>query len=322
MLDFILGLFLAALLIRGWVRGLVREALDLVGLIAGIFIAFRLSGPLGDFLVDTFGVSPEVGTIGGGILLFVLFGVSLSIGAHYLTKVMTLPGLNLVNRVGGSVVATVWAVALLLVIINLARVMPLPDGLHDAVEESTVVEVIAGRDAVPQSLFVEIGSDQVLESLASIRSIFDSARAVPEGNEVLTIPAAPRDEIRQARGRVAGVIEMMNEFRAGEGLRALAASDGYTAVAEDRATAMYRAGRLSREDGDGNRAGDALLAARLPFAVSGENIALASSTRAAFDGMLDSSSARAQLSVAGYDRVGVSVVNGPTGLLVVIVFGG
>ena len=322
MLDFILGLFLAGLLIRGWIRGMVREALDLVGLVVGIFIAFRLSGPLGEFLVDTFGVSPEVGTIGGGILLFVLFGVSLSIGAHYLTKVMTLPGLNLVNRVGGSAVAALWAVALLLVMINLARVMPLPDGLDNSLEKSRVVEVIAGPDAIPQTLFLDIGSDQALESLASIRSIFDSARAVPEGNEVLTIPAARRDEIRQARGRVDGVIEMVNEFRAGEGLRALAASDGFTAVAEDRATAMYRAGRLSREDADGKRAGDALLAAGLRFGVSGENIALASSTRAAFDGMLDSSSALAQLSVAAFDRVGVSVVDGPTGLLVVIVFGG
>jgi len=322
MLDFIFGLFLAALLIRGWVRGLVRETLDLVGLVVGIFIAFRLSGPLGGFLADTFGVSPEVGSIAGGVLLFVLFGVSLSIGAHYLTKVMSLPGLNMVNRVGGSVVATIWALALLLVLINLARVMPLPGALDDSLEESRVVDVIAGPDALPQRLFVRIGSDHVLSSLASIRSIFDSARAVPEGNEVLTIPAARRDEIRQARGQVDDVLEMINEFRAGEGLRALAPSDGFTAVAEDRASAMYRAGRLAREDVDGARAGDALLTAGFRFAVSGENIALASSTRAAFDGMLDSSSGRDQLMVSAYDRVGIAVVDGPTGRLVVIVFGG
>lgn len=322
MLDFIFGLFLAALLIRGWVRGLVREALDLVGLIVGIFIAFRLSGPIGGFLADTFGLSPEVGSIAGGVLLFVLFGVSLSIGAHYLTKVMTLPGLNMVNRVGGSVVATLWAIALLLVMINLARVIPLPEGLEDSLEESRVVELIAGPEAVPQRLFVKIGSDHVLASLASIRSIFDSARAVPEGNEVLTIPAARRDEIRQARGQVDDVLEMINEFRAGEGLRALAPSEGFTEVAEDRASAMYRAGRLAREDADGDRAGDVLMAAGIRFAVSGEDIALASSTRAAFDGILDSQSGRAQMSVSAYDRAGVAVVDGPTGRLVVIVFGG
>ena len=52
MLDFVLGLFLAALLVRGWVRGLVRELLDLVGLVVGLWIAFKLSQPFGDFLAN------------------------------------------------------------------------------------------------------------------------------------------------------------------------------------------------------------------------------------------------------------------------------
>ena len=43
MLDFILGLFLAGILVRGWVRGFVREAFDLIGLIAGIYPAFKAS---------------------------------------------------------------------------------------------------------------------------------------------------------------------------------------------------------------------------------------------------------------------------------------
>ena len=85
MLDFIIGLILAALLVRGWLRGFVREILDLVGLVVGLWIAFKLSAPLGDFLTRSFGVTPEVARIGAGIALFVLFGVSLSVAAHYLS---------------------------------------------------------------------------------------------------------------------------------------------------------------------------------------------------------------------------------------------
>ena len=116
MLDFVLGLFLAALLVRGWVRGFVREILDLVGLVVGLWIAFRLSEPLGDFITGAFGTAPEVARIGAGIALFVLFGATLSVAAHYLSKVMKLPGLNMVNRVGGSAVALAWGVALVVVI--------------------------------------------------------------------------------------------------------------------------------------------------------------------------------------------------------------
>ena len=83
MVDFILGLMLAALAVRGWIRGLVREVLNLVSLVAGLWIAFRLSKPFGDYLTQSFGVTPEVARIGAGIGLFILFGVTMKIGrAH------------------------------------------------------------------------------------------------------------------------------------------------------------------------------------------------------------------------------------------------
>ena len=69
MLDFVLGLFLAGLLVRGWMRGFVREILDLVALIAGLWVALNLSGPLGEFITERFAVSPEIATIGAGIVL-------------------------------------------------------------------------------------------------------------------------------------------------------------------------------------------------------------------------------------------------------------
>jgi uncharacterized membrane protein required for colicin V production len=47
MLDFVLGAALAGLAVRGWIRGFVREILDLVGLVLGIWVAFTLSQPLG-----------------------------------------------------------------------------------------------------------------------------------------------------------------------------------------------------------------------------------------------------------------------------------
>jgi hypothetical protein len=54
----------------------------------------------------------------------------------------------------------------------------------------------------------------------------------------------------------------------------------------------------------------------------GENLALASSTRAAVDAMLRSPTAMSQFAITAYDRSGISVVDGPTGRLVLIVLGG
>ena len=322
MLDFILGLFLAGLLVRGWLRGFIREILDLVGLVVGIWIAFRLSGPVGEFLTDRFAVGPEVATIGAGVALFVLFGVSLSIAAHYLSKVTRLPGLNLANRFGGSAVAVAWGVALMVILASVIRVLPIGERWEATLEGSSVVEAIAGPDALPRSMLESVAPQNVLSSLQSLQSLFGKARVVPEGDEVLAIPVAQSDEVRQVRGDALEVAGWVNEFRAGEGLGALQDSAVLTGVAEDRATEMYSTGRLSRIDLSGRSAADYLADFGVRLVAAGENMALASSARAAYEGMLGSTSGLAQLTQPEYDRAGVAVVDGPTGRLVVIIFGG
>lgn len=314
MLDFILGLFLAGLLVRGWLRGFVRETLDLVGLIVGLWIAIKLSGPFGDFLTSGFGVTPEVARIGAGIGLFLLFGVSMSVAAHYLSRLMSLPGLNLINRLGGAAIAIAWGVALVVVLVNVARVIPFLDGWENQMDDSTVVTAIAGPDALPQELFESLVGDNVLAALAAIQDIFGSSRAVPEGSEVLEFPPAPADEIRQAREETEAVVEEINEFRAGLGVRPLVPSDAITTAAEARGESMYTAGTLARTPNCRLE----LAAMGVQVAGCGEALALAGSALGALDGILESDSGNAELSDSAYDRVGLSVVDGPTGRLLMV----
>ncbi|MCZ6566703.1 MAG: CvpA family protein [Actinobacteria bacterium] len=318
MLDFIIGLILAALLVRGWLRGFVREILDLVGLVAGLWIAFKLSAPFGDFLTRSFGVTPEVARIGAGIALFVLFGVSLSVAAHYLSKVMSLPGLNMVNRVGGAAVAVAWGVALVLVVVNVVRVLPIPDQWETQLEESSVVEAIAGPGAPPQQLFDSLAGDNVLGALASIQAIFGTSRAVPAEGQELSIPPAAPDEVRQVRDEADEIVEEINRFRTGLGLRPLLQSDGIDEVAEQKAASMYISGRLFR----GTNCSRDLTEAGVRTVFCGEVVALAGTSLGALDGILDSGSGHDELADPAYDRSGVSVVDGTTGRLLVVVLGG
>ena len=320
MIDFILGLFIAGLLVRGWLRGFVREALDLVALVIGLWVAFRLSGPLGEFITERFSVAPEVATIGAGIVLFLLFGVAMSIAAHYLSRVMSLPGLNLINRLGGAAVAALWGIAIILVVINLARVVP--GGWDGRFEDSSVAQAIAGPDAAPQKFFETMAPDGVLGSLAAIQDLFGVNRVVPEGNEALAIPPAAPDEVRQVREETAGVLAQVNEHRTGLGVPALGRSASLDGVAESRAVGMYTSGRLSRDYPPGGDVAADVAAAGIRLEIVGENLALASSARAAVDAMLGSPTALAQFAISAYDRTGISVVDGPTGRLVVIVMGG
>jgi uncharacterized protein YkwD len=93
-------------------------------------------------------------------------------------------------------------------------------------------------------------------------------------------------------------------------------------VAENRATVMYTSGRVSRDTPPGGSVSDDVVAAGILLEVDGEAIALAAATRAAVDALFEDPESLALLASTQYDRVGVSVVQGPTGILLVVVLGG
>lgn len=315
MIDFVLGIALAAMLVRGWMRGFVREALDLVSLLLGLLVAFRLSTPFGDFLTNSFGVSPEVGRVGGGIVLFVLFGALLSVAAHYLSRVMNLPGLSMVNRVGGAAVAVGWGILIVLVVVSLVSVFPIPNSWRDQIEESNVVGLIAGEDAIPRSLVESLAGDNVMTAIASLQKLFGSSRAVPEGDQILEVPPAGEDEIRQVRSEAEMVLDRLNEDRVSAGLRAVSPVDVLTGLAESHAQSSYRQGRLSRMQDCAFA-----LAERSYQVTSCDNaVALAGTALAGYSGIYDSAGGRTTVETAAFDRAGVAVVDGPTGRMVVIV---
>jgi uncharacterized protein YkwD len=118
------------------------------------------------------------------------------------------------------------------------------------------------------------------------------------------------------------VLEKVNEYRAERGLAPLGASSSLAGVAENRGLQMYTAGAITRAHPPGGTVADDLNEAGIRLGRVGENLALASSWRAAIDAMFESPTALAHLDAPGYDRAGVAVVDGPTGRLVVIVLGG
>lgn len=318
MLNFVLGIVLAAMLVRGWTRGFVRESLDLIGLVVGILIAFRMSAPVGDFLTDSFGVGPEVARIGAGIALFVLFGVTLSIAAHYLSKMMNLPGLSMVNRIGGAAVAVGWGIAVVFVVLTLVTVFPVPQTWRGQIDESAVAQSIVGDGALPRQVFEEIAGDNLLAVVGALRDLFGATRVVPVGDEMVEIPAAQPDELRQVRSEAEALVGRLNEYRVGIGLSAVQPVASLTELAEDHAVERYTKGIVSRIT-DCQQS----LAARSHQVLACDNaVALAGTAIAGFDGILDTDQGGAMYGDPAFDRVGIAVVQGPTGRMVVMVLAG
>jgi uncharacterized membrane protein required for colicin V production len=317
MLDFILGLYLAGLAVRGWLRGFIRELMDLVALIVGAAVAFRLSGPVGGFMSDRFGASAEAGRIGAGIALFLLFSIGMGILAHFLAKLTRLPGLTLVNRILGSAVAVGWAVVLILVVVSIVDVLPVPASVDRAVSESTVAQAVAGPDALPRRLLEPIVGDNALAALAVIERLTGGRRLVPAEGERIDTEAADPDRVSVDPDAVAFVADRINADRLAAGADPLTWSETLATIARTRAVQMSRRGFIERRlDAD---VLDATREQGLRLVAAAEMAALASSERAAHAGI--AAAPDTALSDPGFDRVGAAVVRGPLGVMVVEVYG-
>lgn len=317
MLDFVLGIYLAGLGVRGWLRGFVRELMDLVGLVVGAAVAFRLSGPFGGFLTDRFGVSPEWGRIAAGIVLFLLFGISMAVAAHFLSKVARLPGLSLTNRVLGAGIAAAWGVLLVMVVVSIVAVVPVPGSVDEAIEGSTVAQNLAGPEAVPRRLVDPLVGAEALTALATLERLSGGGRIVPAEGKLVETDMVEPDAVESDAEAAAFVADRVNADRLEAGVDPLAWSDALALMARDRALVMYRGGYVERRSASAVLAGTRETSLRLQAAA--EMAALAASERAAHAAIVEAENTA--LADPRFDRLGVAAVRGPLGVLVVEVYG-
>jgi hypothetical protein len=320
-IDLIIALVLIGLAIRGWRRGFVREALDLVGLVLGVVLALRLSGPIGDFVTDRFGVRSEWARIGAGIGLFVLASIGLSLVARALSGIMELPGLSLLNRIGGSGVAFGVGIVALTVLLMFVDLVPI-GGLRSSLEDSRLARVLAGPDSIAGRVIREAAGEPVAFVVRTLEELVGDRRVVVDGDERVGLEPTIDGETGVDHGAAAEMLTFINTARLEAGSDPLPWSEELAAIAVAHAVEMYREGYLSGLSPATGRVTDRARDAGVRMSVLGENIGLAATTRAVHEEMVGSAPHRARMISESFDRVGVGVVAGPYGLIVVEVFGG
>lgn len=322
MIDFVLGIFFAGLFARGWLRGFVKESMDLIGLVLGIVAAFRLSPEMGEFLSGWTGLDDSPARLIGGIVVFLLVGIGASVGAHYLGRAMNRPGLRASNRALGAGLALGWGWFLATLILSVLLVLPLPDRYVVAMENSVLTDTLTNPELSTQRTFHAIAGDSVLESLLSLQRIVGSKQVIIEDDETLELRAIERSELAASPDVAAEIFELLNRARIDEGLDPLAWSDGLTPVGEAHAFEMYTQGYFSHVSPITGSVGDRATQAGLTYRLVGENLALAASPHMVHDGLMNSPGHRENILRTEFRRVGIGVVDGPLGLMVVQVFSG
>ena len=322
MLDFLLGTVLIGLAIRGWWRGLLREAISLVVLAVGLVVAFRLSSPVGDVVEALAGVSPEVGRLIGGAVIFLGISIGAGIASSILHKGMRfVPGLPTLNRAAGAGFAIVATLVVATLALSLLAVTSPPDAVTDQIEGSSFAELLTDPDGVPQKAMGVVSGDRVLERLLALRELTGAQRLVAD-EDVIVLEPSDAEELEFDMTAEEELLDMVNRERASVGEDPLVLSGTLRAIAAAHAEDVYTSGIFGRVSGDGLSLDDRLEAAALPVVSADQIMALAVSAEAAQEALFSDGTQVAILRSSAFRRVGIAAVNGPLGVIVVEVFAG
>lgn len=310
MIDLIAVTVLVVLVFRGWRRGFVRQALDVATLLLGAALAFRLAPVVGRLMSETFGWSPELARVAGGAMLF----LALSVGAGFVASAIhstmrKLPGTSLLNNLAGAALGGVYALVLAIAAVTLLSALPLPSAVAAEFEDSAVAEAVVDADGPAQRAVQAVSGDRAVQSIIWLRRLVDDWRFVPSDDEDLLLPVDDVDDAHPSVEAAAAVAAALERAREDGGLEPLEWSEQLDLVAVARARGIYRTGSFT----SGTPIEDRLDAAGVEAASSAERLLLVPTVEGA---------GKAIDAGDGFRKAGVGVVDGPYGLLVVLVLVG
>ena len=306
-IDLIAVAVLVVLAVRGWSRGLVRQALDVATLVVGAVLAFRLAPGVGRLLTTLLGWSPELARVLGGAALFLALSIAAGFTAAAIHRSMRkLPGTSLLNNMAGAGLGAVYALILVLATVTLLSALPLPTAVASELSESQVAAKVVDPEGLAQRAVVAMSGDRAVQSMIWLRRVAGDWLVSTADQVDLRLPVTGDEDAKPSTQAAAALVVAVDQARNESGLAPLRWSDELAVVAVARAGAIYRSGTFSADQPLDHRlhvagivAGDS--AERLLMAPTVEGIGKA----------IDSA--------GSYDEAGIGVVEGPYGLLAVLV---
>ena len=112
-LDIILAIPLLYGLVMGAKRGFVKEAVMLVAIAMGVFVARQFSSPMAMLLQEHLEATPRVAQPLSYVVVMVVFAGGMYLLAWMLTKILKAMKLGSINRIFGAVFGTMkWVLIL------------------------------------------------------------------------------------------------------------------------------------------------------------------------------------------------------------------
>ena len=307
--------------IRGWLRGFVREAIEVFVLVVGVFVVFRFSAPIGTVLSAMANIPYELARIVGGV---VAFGV-LVIGGALVSRIIVgalkiVPGALILNRFGGAIVGLAYGAVIIVLGTTMLGIAPLPSKAVEAVDREVGSSKIGSEIVAPhgrvQGFMETLSGESMYGSILAIRQIAGDRLAA--GTIPIPLPSVEQTALASDVDGAQAVFAGVNSHRVASGQQPLTWSNDLGDVAEKRARRTYVSGQLSL---DGRLDGD-LVSAGIPGTIHTDGIVIGASTDGVIEAFTTTSRYAEALTDSKFSRAGIALVSGPYGLVSVFVVSG
>ena len=135
-IDIAILVILCGFLLKGLLRGLLKEVCSLAGLFVGAFLAFRYHGPLADALLKTIDLPAQIAVAITFTVLFLAAMIFFLVLGFLLSRFVKLLFLGGFNRLIGGMFGLCQGALLLAVVVFALSLRPLPWGMDTLMKEA------------------------------------------------------------------------------------------------------------------------------------------------------------------------------------------
>jgi len=134
--DIVILVVLALFVVKGMLRGLLKELCSLLGLILGGVFAFTFHLLLAQFLQDSFHLPDQLCVWGSSLAIFLLVVFLFAVLGFVLTRFVKLIFLGWLNRLAGAIFGIVQGIVILSMVLLALSSSISPDGMRKTVKHA------------------------------------------------------------------------------------------------------------------------------------------------------------------------------------------
>jgi len=228
------------------------------------------------------------------------------------------------SKVLGSLLSLILSNLMLTLIISLVTLFTLPNFIKENIERSSLVSFYIEPDGIPQQSLEIIAGTDLLKVTNRIKKLTGNPSVVVDEYGCLEIPEEPLSKLLSKEEEALKMFDLINLERINESIDPVLFNQEYSNVAKNYALKMYQEGFWCHQDpNNGYYATDRLREVGFRgknIQEVGENLAIASTIYTGHEELMNSESHRNTILDNEFDRVGIGIISGPTGLIIVQIF--